>query len=505
MPAGGSIRLSRATDSRNDAPAPKERALSEASTTPVAPSAGRRAARYAGYVFWLMFLINLVNYFDRFIFGGLSPQIQATLHLNDFLFGVVGAGFIVLYTLVALLGGFLADRVSRNTVVGLGVGIWSIASFATGAANNFLTMFGIRTVLGIGEGTYYPAGTPLLGAYFAPSRRPRVFARWTVGALLGGAIGFLVAGFFKQQPEAWRNAFYFTGVPGLILAFLIWRTPNKVRHEDDPTDEHVVNRSSSWQRFIAYLRIPTVRTIILTQAFGFFASGAAAYWFVIYVDRTFVTGAAPSFPTAGLPKSLEAVVAGAILLVGGILGTLYGSRLGSRLSKRYSGGLVLAGGLGYLLAAPSAVVTLGAPYVLNAIPAYTAAPQPTRLGVGLGIFCVGGLATAFFLNVFQGPLTAALLEVVVPSERAGVGGTGLAFSHLLGDSYATALVGGISSLLTQHLGGDQLGLSMLITFPVFLVASGIIGIRGSRHYAADLAAVGATVSATLGTPVTPAH
>lgn len=474
------------------------------SSAPATPSAGKRAARYAAYIFWLMFLINLINYFDRFIFAGLSPQIQATLHLSDFQVGLAGSAFLAIYTIISLPLGFLADRVARKTIVGLGVAVWSIASFATGLAGNFAALLGIRTALGIGEGSYYPAGTPLLAAFYTPARRPSVFARWTVGALLGGAIGFLAASFFKEG-ESWRNAFFFTGLPGLVLAVLIFSTRNKERHEEDPTTAQIGNEGTSpLRRFVAYLRIPTIRTITLTQALGFFASGSAVVFFTIYVHDTFVTGA-PGFPHAGLPASLESVVAGAIVLFGGILGTLYGSRLGRQLSRRYSGGRILAGALGFLLAAPSAIVAIGCRYVLNVIPAYTSASESTRLIIGLGIFIVGGLAAAFFLNTYQGPLTAAQLDVVPPNERAGVGGTVLAFSHLLGDSYSPALIGLIADQLHNALGGSQIGLAILVTWPIALVASGIIGIRGSRHYAADVEAVGASVDVTLGTSITPAH
>jgi hypothetical protein len=40
---------------------------------------------------------------------------------------------------------------------------------------------------------------------------------------------------------------------------------------------------------------------------------------------------------------------------------------------------------------------------------------------------------------------------------------------------------------------------MLLTCPVFLIASGIVGIRGSRHYAGDVAALGSNADAMLGT------
>jgi hypothetical protein len=61
-------------------------------------------------------------------------------------------------------------------------------------------------------------------------------------------------------------------------------------------------------------------------------------------------------------------------------------------------------------------------------------------------------------------------------------------------------------LLGHALGGDQLGLAMLITFPVFLIASGVIGIRGSRHFAGDVAAVTRAMPEAAGSvPTSPAH
>jgi MFS family permease len=464
----------------------------------------RAVARYSAYIFWLMFLINFINYFDRFIFAGLSPQIKASLHLNDFQVGLTTSVFVGIYTLVSLPLGFLADRVSRKSVVAAGVGVWSIASFATGLATNFAALLGIRTILGVGEGSYYPAGTPMLAAFYPPARRSTVFARWTVGALLGGAVGFLAASFFKHD-DAWRQAFYYTGVPGLILAVLIWFTRNKSRHEEDPGSDHLPQEGpSAFDRFKAYIRIPTVRTITLSQAMAFFASGSAVTFFTIYVHDTFVTGA-PGFPRAGLSASLDSVVAGAVVLIGGILGTLYGSRLGARLSRHYAGGRIVAGGVGSLVALVGAVVAIGSHFVLTNLPAFASAPESSRLTVELAIFCIGGTIAAFGLNLYQGPFTSALLEVVPPNERAGVGGTSLAFSHLLGDAYSSAVVGAVSVGLANAFGGSQTGLALLLCWPLPLIASGLIGIYGSRQFAADVAAVQAAGSATPATSVLPMH
>jgi hypothetical protein len=46
---------------------------------------------------------------------------------------------------------------------------------------------------------------------------------------------------------------------------------------------------------------------------------------------------------------------------------------------------------------------------------------------------------------------------------------------------------------------------MLITWPIALVASGVIGITGSRHYARDVAAVGGSLDSMAGDTIAAGH
>lgn len=169
--------------------------------------------RYARYVLGVMVGINFLNYLDRYILPVVASKIQDEFHLSDTAIGGLGTAFLLVYAVSALPFGLWADRGVRRTVVGVGVTIWSLATLLTGLARNYAQLFAARAVLGIGEASYYPAGTSLLGDYFPRSQRGRAMSVWGAGTAVGIAVGFagggVVAGRF-----GWRAAFYLTAIPG---------------------------------------------------------------------------------------------------------------------------------------------------------------------------------------------------------------------------------------------------------------------------------------------------
>ncbi|HET9111015.1 MAG TPA: MFS transporter [Ktedonobacterales bacterium] len=453
-----------------------------------------RAGVYAWYVFWLMCGINFFNYADRFIFTAVSDTIKAQFGFNDFQFGIFGSAFLIVYSIVAFPLGYLAERVSRKVVVASGVALWSLATLLTGRAFDFNSMLLARSVVGVGEGSYYPSGTPLLAAWFPTRRRASILAWWGSSALFGAGIGFLFGGFF-DYPATWRLAFYISAIPGLILAALMFGLRRRLKSEGDPETVETENMG-----IVATIRrcwrIPTFRVILFQHALGFFPLAAISYWLVIYLSYTY--GAESGYGSAALGKSMGSILAGALLVLGGIIGGIYGGSWANRMRRKHIGARVRVGGLGFLLAAPFVLLTLGAPFVLRAVPAYTALAPSTQVTIGVVIFALGGLCAAFFLNVYNGPTSAALQDVLPPNMRAAGGGLELTLAHVLGDVYATALVGAIADAFHAALGGEQIGLALLVTCPVALVAAGIVGIWGSRFYKRDVEELGASAEAMIG-------
>src|SRR5213593_1250024 len=166
-----------------------------------------------------MFGINLFNYLDRYVAASVAPMVKRELNLTDSEIGLFGTAFLLVYAIAAVPFGYWGDRGVRKNVIAVGVAIWSVATLLTGFARNYFQLFLSRAVVGIGEASYYPAGTSLLSDYFPKEQRGRVMSIWGAGSTIGIAVGFAGGGYIAEK-FGWRNAFFFAAVPGIICALL---------------------------------------------------------------------------------------------------------------------------------------------------------------------------------------------------------------------------------------------------------------------------------------------
>ncbi len=188
--------------------------------------------------FIVLLLINILNYADRAVLPAVLPKLQTDLGINDFQAGLLGSSFLFIYAIATLPLGALADKRTRKNIVAACVGVWSVATALAGMAQNFTQIFLLRSVLGIGEAGYAPASLSMIGDYFPKEQRGRVLSLWSIGNLIGTALGMILGGLVAVH-FGWRWAFYLVGVPGLITAFLIWRAhePRRGAFEDGEEEE----------------------------------------------------------------------------------------------------------------------------------------------------------------------------------------------------------------------------------------------------------------------------
>ena len=400
-----------------------------------------------------MVAINFLNYMDRYVGAAASPLIQKEFGLTDAQVGLLGSAFLLVYALAAVPFGYWADRGIRKTVVAAGVAIWSIATLFTGFARNFTQLFISRAVLGIGEAGYYPAGTSMLSDYFPKEQRGRTMAIWGAGSTFGIAVGFAGGGYIADK-FGWRSAFFFAAVPGILFALLAFGLREPLRGSAERVGRAVETmKEASLRNFLDLLRIPTLRATIFSQTLLYFVLASNAFWLPIVLTRRF-----------NLSVSKAGLLAGVVLVTGGLIGTLAGGWIADRRALKSAAGHLEVGIAGFLLGAVFITIALLAPMNVGPVPVFIPA-------FGLAVVC---------LYLYSGPFTAVAQNVVSPGLRASAVTMLLFVSHVLGDSHSTFDVGWISTQIGSLQG------ALLITSPTLLILAAIIAATGLRSVHRDV-------------------
>src|SRR5229473_2026549 len=407
---------------------------------------------YARYVLAVMVGINFLNYMDRYVGAALVTPIKNEFHLSDAQVGLLATAFLLVYAVAALPFGYWGDRGVRRTVIGVGVTIWSLATLFSGLAANYVQLFLSRGAVGIGEASYYPAGTSLVSDYFPKEQRGRVMSIWGAGSAVGIAVGFAGGGFVADH-FGWRTAFYFAAVPGLLFAFLAFSLREPLRGSMEKLGPTLRRRTdASTRTFINLMRIPTLRAAILAQTVLYFVLASNAFWLPTLLHRRFDM----SLSAAGL-------LAGVVLVVGGLIGTLSGGWIADRRAKTRPAAHLEVGIAGFLIGAVFIIIALVAPLNIGPVP----------------VFVPAFLVTVIAIYLHAGPFTAVSQNVVSPALRASCVTLLLFVSHVFGDSHSTFDVGWIS----DHI--HSLQVALLITSPTLLIVAAIVAATGLRTVKPD--------------------
>ena len=428
------------------------------------------AKGYARYVLALMFGINLFNYLDRYVAASVAPMVKRELNLTDSEIGLFGTAFLLVYAIAAVPFGYWGDRGVRKNVIAVGVAIWSVATLLTGFARNYFQLFLSRAVVGIGEASYYPAGTSLMSDYFPKEQRSRVMSIWGAGSTVGIALGFAGGGYLADK-FGWRAVFFIAGGPGLLFALLAYRMREPLRGAVERGPSLAKTADAGLKQFLELLRIPTLRATIIAQTLLFFVLASNAFWLPTVLQRRFELSATK----AGL-------LAGVVIVVGGLIGTLAGGWLADKRA----------------LTTPRAHLEVGiAGFVAGAVLVTIAILSPLNIGP-VPVFVPMFLLAVIALYLYAGPFTALSQNVVSPGLRASAVTLLLFIAHVFGDSHSPFDVG----LLSDRLGGN-LQLALLITSPTLLIFAAVAAAMGlktvkqdTERMEQDWAARGAEAAAT---------
>jgi len=163
--------------------------------------------------------------FDRFAVTNLSPFIMEDLNMTNAELGKIMAVFSLSWAFSGYFGSLLSDVMShKKRVLVVVVLLFSVFSGMTGVARSFAALAVIRFVMGMFEGPIFPISQAFTLAQSSPARRGLnmgLVSTTSMGVIanLAGPIVLIAL----CQAFGWRMTFFLTLLPGLIVAWLIFK------------------------------------------------------------------------------------------------------------------------------------------------------------------------------------------------------------------------------------------------------------------------------------------
>jgi len=158
------------------------------------------------------------------------PDLGADLGLSRTAFTWVVSVYTLFFGGLMLLGGRFADVFGSRTIMLTGLVIFTLASLASGLAQNETLLIGGRIGQGIGAALLSPAALSTITSIFHGEERNKALSVWASLGGVGFTAGVLIGGILTSGP-GWRWVFFINVPVGIVLLAAI-RAVVPPRHPD---------------------------------------------------------------------------------------------------------------------------------------------------------------------------------------------------------------------------------------------------------------------------------
>jgi MFS family permease len=409
----------------------------------------------AAYALALLTAIYALNFLDRTVINILIDPIKHTYHVSDAVMGFIsGAGFVILYSILAAPVARWADRSSRRNIITGGLLIWSGMTALGGVARNALQLTLSRFGVGIGEAAGTAPSTSMISDLYPGERRSTAMAVYQLGPAFGIFLGSFVGGWVNHY-YGWHAAFLVAGVPGVLVALLFRFTvkePKRGLVEKTKVD-------TGQQRLGETMRYMSHQTCYMLILVGF--------CFTTFTQFGFGTWVAPFLGRIyHLNTAQIGTYMGTIAIIGTVAGTLIGGYLSDWAGRRK---------IEWKIYVPAICSICAMPGVLLFVFSHSLA------------LCLTGFVIVQTLSpVHVGPMVAVSHSVVKVGMRAFATSLIYLLAELLGLGLGPYLIGVFNDHFQKVLGVSVIRYTM---FPAALTTliGGILFIFAARYLRRDMA------------------
>ncbi len=437
--------------------------VNDESAVGVYPGAG--VAWYAVIILTLAYTFSFV---DRQVLNLLVEPIRADLGLTDTSISFLqGLAFVIPYVLMSVPIGRLVDKFNRVVVLVIGVGVWSVTTFACGMAGNYAQLLLARMGVGAGEASVTPAAWSLLADYFPPHKLARPVSFYLMGPYLGGGLALIGGAYVIDfvgssgaivlpvlgEVAAWQFTFMAVAVPGVAIMLLLATMPQPTRKSAGGQ----APVTPSWSEVFAFVagEYRIYLAVLLGVPFLVVILYGLQGWVPTILVRVF------DWQLADAGR-----IYGVLALVCGSAGVLSGPVLGRWLEARGHADYPLR--VGVIAAAAIVVSMIGLPFVSSG---------------GAALVCIG--LASFFVTLPLALMTF-VTQMVTPANMRGVlAGTYVVATNVLGLGLGPTLVAATTDYILADPDKVHVALTLvsMVVAPIALIclASGMRALAVWHH------------------------
>jgi MFS family permease len=405
--------------------------------------------------------------------GALVVPLTESLHINNLQVGLLVTVSTGVGAVATLAAGPFADRTNRVRLLWVTLLVCSAAMVFSALSPNYGWLLACRVALGAGVAVSGPVVASLMGDYFAPAERGRVYGMVLAGEGACTGLGLLVSG--QLAAVNWRFGFWWLALAGMVLGIAVatmLREPVRGARVRGSTGEVLLappRRQPIWQSVRYVLSIRTNLVLVVGSSFGYFFMTGLSTFGVALLRGQFQIG-----------QSLATMLI-VVLGVGSLTGVLTSGRLADWLMTRgWVSARMGVGGAAFLAAALCILPALLTENLLMAI-----------VFAFFGAIALGGVNPS---------LNAARLDIV----HSRLWGTAEAARTTL-VSISTGLSPVVFGFFSTQLGGHAEAMNQTFLFMLATLVIGAVLLLGvaCRTYPRDVANALADESASVKAAVPP--
>jgi len=160
---------------------------------------------------------------DRWIIASLFPAMAADLGLPEGEIGRLAGILGILWGVFAIFSGRLSDAIGHRKVLIPAIVLFSLMSGFSGMVQSLISLVWIRAIMGAMEGTYCPTSFTAVAAASRPERRGFNQGLQQSGfALMGFALGPIIATQLLNVVPSWRYVFWICAIPGFVVGVMLY-------------------------------------------------------------------------------------------------------------------------------------------------------------------------------------------------------------------------------------------------------------------------------------------